>query len=256
MKYIDIGANLTSKRFDDKLDNIIKDSFNNDIDSIIITGTTLNGSKSAKNIVARYPQYKLYYTVGLHPHEAKNFNKKYVNEFKKLLIDPKAVAVGECGLDYNRNLSPKEKQIEAFEEQIKLAIEVNKPLFLHERDASDDFIKILSKYTNKIKAVVHCFTGNKETVKKYVEMGFYIGLTGWICDEKRNKNVIEAIPEIPLNKMMIETDAPFLNPLCPAHLNVPNNVKYVGKKLANVLGIEEKELSQILLNNTKSFFGI
>lgn len=256
MKYIDIGANLISSKYNDKLDEVLKDSFDNNLESIILTGTTVNGSKYAKKIVEDHPQYKLYSTAGIHPHNAKDYNETQYDQLKELLKDPKVIAVGECGLDYNRNFSTKPKQLIAFEKQIQLAMEVNKPLFLHDREASEDFINIISEYKHNIRAVVHCFTGNKETVKKYVDMGFYIGITGWVCDEKRNKELVEAMQYIPIDRLMVETDCPFLSPLNPRELNVPKNVCHIVKKIAELLNMDENKLSEKILENTKKFFGI
>ena len=256
MKYIDIGANLTSTKFDNILNDTLKESFDNNLESIIVTGATLSGSKYARKIVYENLQYNLYFTAGVHPHNAKDYNLKQQEELKELLKDPKAVAIGECGLDFNRNHSTREKQLLAFEKQIQLAMEVDKPLFLHERKASDDFINMLNKYKGSVKGVVHCFTGNKETVKKYLSMGFYIGITGWICDNERNKELMEAIKYIPLDKLMVETDSPYLSPLDKSKLNTPKNIKYTVKKIADILNMNEEVLAEQLNKNTKRFFKI
>lgn len=256
MKYIDIGANLTSAKFNDNLEEILEESFNNNLNCIIITGTTALSSRVARNIVYTNSKYNLYYTIGVHPHNSKDFSKKQYENFKELIKDPKAIAVGECGLDYTRNYSNKQKQMDAFEKQISIAIEINKPLFLHERDASDDFINIMSKYQNKIRGVVHCFTGNNETLKKYLDMGLYIGITGWICDDARNSELIDAIKCIPINKLMVETDCPYLSPVIIDEINTPKNIKYVVKKIAEILNIDEDSLSNQLYDNTKYFFNI
>lgn len=256
MKHIDIGANLTNAKYKDILPTLFKDSFENNLDSIIITGTTVNLSKNALILVEEYKDYKLYSTAGIHPIDVKDFTDTHYNQLKEILQYPKVIAVGECGLDYSRGISNRTRQLFAFEKQIQLSIEVNKPLFLHERDARDDFINIMSEYKNIIKGVVHCFTGNSETVKKYIEMGLYIGITGWICDNNKNSELIEAVKCVPLNKLMVETDCPYMNPLNTKGLNVPKNIHLIVSKLSQILDIEETKLSEILLDNTKKFFNL
>ena len=254
MTYIDIGANLTSNKFAN-LDDIIKYSFDNNIYSIIITGTNSSTSQQALDIVNKFESYNLFSTVGIHPRNAKSYNEKQYELLKKLLQNDKVVAIGECGLDYNRNTSSKEKQLLAFEKQIRLAVEFNKPLFLHERDATVDFIKTINEYKKVVRGVVHCYTGNKETVKTYLEMGLYIGLTGILCDETQNSELIEAVKCIPLEKIMVETDCPHFGPSGES-INTPKNIKYVVEKIAEIKNIGKDELSKILLQNTKHFFGI
>lgn len=231
-KYIDIGANLHHPQFSD-LDKVLTDSKTGGVNQIIITGTNSKRSFDADNLVSKYidPKYPvLYSTAGVHPHDASReiTNKNCFLTLEKLLNKKTVVAVGECGLDYNRMFSTKEDQISMFIKQIELAIAYDKPLFLHERDAFDDFYNILKKYEkNKLKGVVHCFTGTKANALKYLELGYYIGLTGFICDNKRNRYTLEALKVIPIDRLLIETDAPFMNPIPHNGTNYPSNVKYV-----------------------------
>lgn len=170
------------------------------------------------------------------------------------------VAVGECGLDYDRMFSTRENQIRCFDHQIKIAEECGKPLFLHEREAADDFIARFKKHGEICKhSVVHCFTGTKETLQRYLDMGFYIGITGWICDERRADALREAVKYIPLNRIMIETDAPYLTPRNIKGLdrtNVPQNIKYVATELAKNMRVNEEELISAVRENTEAFFRI
>ena len=172
----------------------------------------------------------------------------------------KIVAVGECGLDYDRMFSTRENQIRCFEHHLKIAEELGKPLFLHEREAAEDFIARFKKHGDLCRhSVVHCFTGSKETLMKYLDMGFYIGITGWICDERRGDALREAVKYIPLERLMIETDAPYLTPRNIKGLdrtNVPQNIKYVAAELARNMGVEEEELIMAVKENTEQFFGI
>jgi TatD DNase family protein len=215
----------------------------------IITGTNINNTQEAKELSIKYPKYNLYFTSGVHPHDVKHLTKADFSKIEELASHPNCVAIGECGLDYNRMFSPKDKQLYWFEEHIKLAIKLNKPLFLHERDAEKDFYNLLQKYSKDIpKMVVHCFTGKLATLNKYLNLGCYIGITGWINDDRRNQDLIHALQNTEqktlLEKIMIETDCPFLSPL-------NNNVL---KKLSNVLQINETELEQIIYNNTLKCF--
>jgi TatD DNase family protein len=145
-----------------------------------------------------------------------------------------------------------------FNEQVKLSGEVNKPLFLHEREAFEDMYSILSEQEN-LKAVVHCFTGNRQMAEKYLGLGCYIGITGWVCDDRRNQDVLDALEIIPVDKLMVETDAPYLLPRKIKGLknpNVPENIRYVVEKIAMVKGLDPEDLRKRVLENTIRFFQI
>jgi TatD DNase family protein len=259
-KLIDIGANLTNFRFAKCLPEVLKAATENNVERIIITGTDVKNSILANGIVEKYKDDKknkvmLYSTAGIHPHDANMFNDQSIKQLEALFKNKTVVAVGECGLDYNRMFSAKDKQLKCFEEQIKLAIKLNKPLFLHERDAFDDFVKILKKYKGQVRGVVHCFSGNGKHLDAYINLGMYIGITGWVCDDGRNADLLKALKNLPLDKLMIETDAPFLNPTSKGD-NVPANVKYVAERLAKELNIEYNELCKTVYENTVTFFSL
>ena len=256
-KYIDIGANLTCEQFKNHTREIIDDSKKWDVERIIITGTTVANSFEAQKMVKDHNDYKLYFTAGIHPHNAKTCNNETINKLRELLKDPLCVAVGECGLDYDRMFSTKDDQIKWFEEQIKLAIEVNKPLFLHEREAFDDFYEILSKYSGKVKGVVHCFTGNKDHLEKYLSIGMHIGITGWVCDSNkgRNSELIAALKSLPVDKLMIETDSPYLCPI-KGKTNYPAYIAYVVEKCASIMKINPIELANKCHSTTIDFFNL
>jgi TatD DNase family protein len=259
MPYIDIGANLTNSRFNTCLDDVLEDAKKWYVEKIILTGTNLKTTINSKNMVSKYPQYQLYYTSGVHPHDIKNFNNTDFLKIEEYAKDLKCVAIGECGLDYDRMFSPKDKQLYWFEEQIKLAIKLNKPLFLHEREAFEDFYNIISKYKGKVNMVVHCFTGNYSNLIKYLELGCYIGITGWICDDRRNSDLINALQKLDhkyLDRIMIETDSPFLSPIKDDKLCVPSYIYYVLVRLSKEFKIEEKKLETILYNNSIIFFNL
>ena len=209
-----------------------------------------------------YKQYSksMFYTIGVHPHHANEINDGYLKKLKNVITTNNPHAIGETGLDFFRNLSTYEQQIYVFEEQIKIAIDTNKPLFLHQRDSHDDFIKILRKYSSDIsKAVVHCFTGTERQLDDYLELDCYIGITGWICDEKRNIELRKAIKNSQLVKLMIETDCPYLIPKNLVekpknNRNEPSNLNHIVSEISMLMNIGEDILRRETFKNTKSFF--
>jgi TatD DNase family protein len=199
-------------------------------------------------------------TIGAHPHHANEFNSSSPSEMKRLIDEYKPHSVGETGLDFFRNISSYEEQLFAFEEQIRIAIETNLPLFLHQRDAHDDFVKIISKYKNDIsKAVVHCFTGTQKELDDYLEMEFSIGLTGWICDERRNIDLRKSLKNIPLDKLMIETDCPYLIPRNlnnkpKNNRNEPAYLPHIANEIALLINLDKDKLIDITYKNSINFF--
>lgn len=166
--------------------------------------------------------------------------------------------LGETGLDFNRNYSTQNNQITAFNEQIELAKSLDLPLYLHERDAEEQMLSILkSHFSDDIKGVLHCFTANKETLKHYLDLGLYIGITGWICDERRGEELQDAIKYIPKNRILIETDSPYLLPrsLRPRpKKNHPKFLPHIASQAAMHAGLDEMKLINITIQNTKQLF--
>ena len=204
---IDIGANLAHKRFVHDLQDVLDRSRAANVKKIVITGTSIPSSIRAIQLAKQNPQF-LYATVGIHPHDAKHFNETSLVEMKKLIVAniEQVRAIGECGLDFDRNFSTPEAQIAAFRCQLELACELRLPVFLHERSAHEAFVAILEEYRPRLgAAVVHCFTGTESELKKYVQLDLHIGITGWICDERRGQDLQKIVPLIPWNRLMIET---------------------------------------------------
>lgn len=256
IKYYDIGLNLFCKQFREP-EKIIEDAEYEGV-CCILTGSDM---KSSENVNSFVKDHDCFGTCGIHPHSADSAKEEDFLRIRGIVsTNDKIVAVGECGLDYDRMFSARENQIRCFENHIKIAEELGKPLFLHERDAADDFIARFKKHGDICKrAVVHCFTGDKDTLKKYIDMGFYIGVTGWICDERRGGALREAVKYIPLDRIMAETDAPYLTPRNIKGLgrtNLPQNIKYVVAELARNMQIDEAELIDALKENTERFFEI
>lgn len=262
---IDIGSNLTSKKFDNEIDGIIDRAYHKKVKMQIITGSDLKNSKEAYDLTNNFKYGDiLRSTVGIHPHYANTFNKKTYDIFREMLqndFENKIVAVGETGLDYYRMISPKDQQISSFKEHIKLAIEFNKPLFLHERDAHHDFLKILDEFKGKLPpVVVHCFTGKGKELEAYVQRGFYIGITGFIAIEHRSQTTQKCIKKLPLDKLMIETDAPYMKPTnspeTPTKCMEPSLLYLVALKLAKLYGVKPEVITEHTTRNTKKFFGL
>ncbi|GAA4358687.1 TatD family hydrolase [Kangiella marina] len=264
MSFIDIGVNLTNNRFNDDYEQVIETARQHNVITQILTGTSLQESQQALALAREYPD--LYSTAGCHPHDAKDFQDQDLRALKALLQHDTVVAVGECGLDFNRNFSPQDTQLKVFEQQIQLACEVQKPLFLHERDAGDAMIALLKQYQSKLpKAVIHCFTGSQKSLETYIDMGLYIGITGWICDERRGQALAEMVHLIPDDKLMIETDAPFLTPRdltkeqksqLKSNRNEPFLLPHIAQKIASCREQSLLELSKNCFNNTVAFFNL
>lgn len=220
---------------------------------------SLRSSTEAARYAGQYAG-KLYATAGVHPHDAKSCNGETIARLRELAALPQVVAIGECGLDYNRDFSPRDVQRKWFAEQARLALGLNMPLFLHERDAFADFVAILKEHAVQ-KAVVHCFTGTLPELKVYLEMGFHIGITGWICDERRGKQLKDLVRIIPLDRLMIETDAPFLTPrdLKPKPAdgrNEPAFLPHILQAVARCIGKSEDEVAQATTETASAFFRI
>lgn len=258
---IDIGVNLTSPSFQKDRKEVIDNALAQGIKVMIITGTSIRASHDALAVAQTMPGV-LYCTAGVHPHDSRHCDERTLQNLENLSKNKEVVAIGECGLDYNRNFSPQDVQDYWFESQVDLACKLKKPLFLHERDAHNSFMSILKKYQEKLPpTVVHCFTGNESELKDYLDRDFYIGITGWVCDERRGIPLRNLLKYIPSNRLMIETDAPFLlprnMPKRPASgRNEPAYLIYVLKMIADCLKKSEEEIARITTENAKEFFKI
>lgn len=263
--YIDIGINLTNRQFNNEHEEIINRALDSGVEQMILTGTSVRGSKESAEIAEDYPDI-LYSTAGIHPHDAKTFNSESILELRKLLKLPHVVSVGECGLDFDRDFSPRPVQEKCYKAHLELSIEVQKPLFLHERSAFQRFNDVTNEYLEKLpKAVVHCFTGTLQEAKIYLDKGFYLGFTGAISDTKRFAQLQEAIQYIPLDRMLIETDAPFMLPknvplreLDPyqKRRNEPAFLPYVAQTIAHFKKLSLSEVAEATAETTRNFFEI
>jgi TatD DNase family protein len=209
---IDIGANLAHDGFDADRDAVLQRAWDAGLEAIVITGSSAESSRRAIEIAHQH-RGRVFATAGLHPHHAAEWDAAHAMLFRELATDPSLVSLGECGLDYFRDLSPRDAQRKAFEAQLVLAAELRKPLFLHQRDAHGDFLAMLREHRDRLGAVcVHCFTDTRAAAEDYLSLDCHIGITGWICDERRGRHLLEIVPLIPRDRLLLETDAPYLLP--------------------------------------------
>ena len=258
---IDIGANLTHDTFDVDRAEVIRRAEEAGVMRMIITGGSEQGSRDALLLAEKYPG-QMYSTAGVHPHHASEYSDAVHQTLIELLSHDAVVAVGECGLDYFRNFSPVADQRNAFQRQLEIAEECQLPVFLHQRDAHDDFIEILQPALEKIpRAVAHCFTGGETELREYIGMGLYIGITGWICDERRGAHLQEIVGLIPDDRLLLETDAPYLLPrsLKPkpkSRRNEPHYLREVLRVVARSMGRDEEDIARLSTENAERFFAL
>lgn len=258
---IDIGANLTHDSFAEDLAEVLSRAAAAGVGQLVVTGSSDQGNIDAAELADAHPG-QLFATAGVHPHHAADYTDASDELIRSLLLRDAVVAVGECGLDYFRNFSPREAQLEAFRSQLDIAADTAMPVFLHQRDAHDDFLAVLEPALTKIpRAVAHCFTGGADEMREYLQLGLWIGITGWICDERRGLHLQEIVHEIPDDRLLIETDAPYLLPrtLQPkpkTRRNEPLHLTEVLRVVAEARGQTEEHVASITTANAKAFFGI
>jgi TatD DNase family protein len=232
---IDIGINLAHDSYDGDRAAVIERARAAGVVQMIVTGSSLESSARAIDLARMHPG-RLFATSGVHPHHSKELTAEANSELEALARDPAVVAVGECGLDYFRDFSPRVAQREAFHRQLELATRLGKPVFLHQRDAHDDFVTILREHAGVWRGVAHCFTGSGEELACYLGLGLAIGITGWICDERRGTHLVSLMPRIPPERLLLETDGPYLLPrtLQPKPASRRNEPAYL-REIASVV---------------------
>jgi TatD DNase family protein len=257
---IDIGANLTHSSLLGDLDAVIERARNVGVLRQIVTGADLAGSRSAAQLAARYPM--LWSTAGIHPHHAAELDPSWREDLREILRLPRVVAVGECGLDYFRDFAPRPAQRTAFVAQLEIAAACGKPVFLHQRDAHEDFAAILAEYRSVLAGgIAHCFTAGPRELEVYLALDLSIGVTGWVCDERRGTSLRESVPRIPLERLMIETDAPYLlprdlEPQPKSRRNEPCYLPHIAHTVASLRDESLEELAAATTRNAVSFFGL
>jgi len=258
---IDIGANLAHDSFDADREAMLERARNAGVIKMIVTGASDQGNLDAVALAEAHPGV-LYATAGVHPHHAKDYDAASAGRIRELAAQGAIVAVGECGLDYFRNFSPREAQLAAFRSQLEIAAETGLPVFLHQRDAHDDFVDALEPVLPRLsRGVAHCFTGEHESLREYLAMGLSIGVTGWICDERRGRHLHEIVSIVPDDRLMIETDAPYLlprtlSPMPKSRRNEPAYLPEVLRVVAEARGQTEEHVARITTENAIRFFAL
>ncbi len=261
---VDIGANLAHKSLRGDLGRVLDGAARAGVGAIVVTGTSVPASAAAAELAERERggPVALTSTAGIHPHEARSFGPLALTTLRELARRDVVVAVGECGLDYNRDFSPRPAQRACFEAQLELAAELRMPVFMHERDAHDDFLAIVRRHRPRLTAaVVHCFTGTAREAEAYLDLDLHLGITGWICDERRGRHLEGVVRTIPEDRLMIETDAPFLLPRdlpeAPAsRRNEPRFLPHVLRAVARARGEGEAALAASTSRVARAFFGL
>ena len=256
---IDIGLNLAHDSFDADRNAVLARAAAASVVQMIITGSSIVSTQAAVRLAQAHPG-RLFATAGLHPHIAKEWSTESAGVLRVLAQAPEVVAVGECGLDYHRNLSPHDAQREAFHRQLELAAQTGKPVFLHQRNAHADFLAILREHRPTLPdAVAHCFTGTAAELDSYLDMQLHIGITGWICDERRGAHLVPLMRSIPARQLMLETDAPYLMPrdLRPkpvSRRNEPAYLPHIAAAVARARGESFETVARDTTENARRFF--
>ena len=258
---IDIGASLTNSAFDTDLDAVLARAANAGVERIIVTGTNIESSRAGIDLCGRYEPH-LVCTVGVHPHDAANASGAWLDEIEQLAGSPFVRAIGETGLDFNRNYSPRSAQHAVFDAQLDLASRLALPAFVHDRDTGFAVAEHLDRHRAGLRdVVVHCFTGNAVQLTRYLELDCHIGITGWICDERRGSELLSLIARIPDERLLIETDAPYLLPrtMTPrpkSRRNEPANLIWIVRTIAQARGQSVEHVERVTLENTKRVFAL
>lgn len=264
---VDIGINLTHDSYAADREAVLARALEAGVVQCVVTGASANGSREALSLARAAPRL-LRATAGCHPHHAIDLDAGALETLAQLATDPLVVAIGETGLDYHRNFSAPREQRLAFERQLQLAIQLDKPLFLHARDAHADFMALLREHAAALprldglpRAVLHCFTGNAAELEACLEFGLFIGITGWICDERRGVHLRELVGRIPAGRLMVETDGPYLlprdlDPKPASRRNEPGYLPHIARVVAGLRGETLATLAAHTTLTARRFFGL
>ena len=250
---IDSHAHLEMKEFDADRKEVIARAGQAGVGTIITVGTNLSLSRKALSITREYEN--VYATIGVHPHDVAKAGDKTLDELKALARDPKVVAYGEIGLDYFRNISPREKQVEMFAKQLDLACELNLPVIIHDRDAHDESLRMV-KASSIRRGVFHCFSGNWDMARKCIDLGFYISVPGVVTFNKA-QILHEVVRQAPMESLLLETDCPYLTPVPHrGKRNEPAFIVHTAKKVSEIKGLGYDAVAQAAADNTRRLFGL
>jgi len=254
--WCDIGVNLFSNQFDHDRTDVLNRAAQASVSQLVLIGSDV--AESDKNAAFCRQNVGCFSTAGVHPHQAANVETGWLEQLQHLLEQPEVVAIGECGLDFNRDFSPRAIQQQVFAEQLQLAARSTKPVYLHQRDAFDTQLSMLKEH-GIAHGVTHCFTGDTVQLKAWLDLGLYIGITGWLCDERRGDALRQALHYIPLDRLLLETDAPYLLPrdLTPKPANRRNEpafLPHLAKTVAQILALDMPALAKQTLANSRTLF--
>jgi TatD DNase family protein len=261
MNYIDIGVNLTNRSLIKDLDGVMRRAEDAGVGQMVVTASNIEESARAIELCQQYPD-RLVCTVGIHPHHASDWMGDTRDIIGDLSENACVRAIGETGLDFNRNYSPRDAQVDAFRAQLELAILLKKPVFAHQRDAHDTFVEILREYRTQLPGiVVHCFTDSEAALLDYLDLDCHIGITGWICDERRGLELQRLVSLIPEHRLMVETDAPYLLPRDlptkpTSRINQPAYLPHIVNSIARHQQKEVDQLASECLKTSQLFFAI
>lgn len=251
---IDSHAHLEMREFDRDRDEVVARAVKAGVTHIVTVGTTMQECRKAVSLTERY--HGVFAAIGIHPHEVKDINEKTYTAVKDLAKSSKVVAYGEIGLDFFRNHSPRELQIRCFGEQLDIAKELDLPVIIHDRDAHEQTLRILREWKGQKGGIIHCFSGDTAMAKKCLDMGFFISIPGPVTYPNAKK-IADVIKNVPLNRLLVETDCPYLTPIPHrGKRNEPAYVVYTAKKTAEIRGIPWEEISRVTSDNAKAIFGI
>lgn len=261
---IDIGVNLLHPQFDRDRRAVLARAWDAGVEAMVLTGTDLASSAAAARFCADHPEAPLWSTAGVHPHDAGGLASDWLDRLAELARAPSVRALGETGLDYFRDFSPRPAQRDAFAGQLDLAAELALPVFVHDRDSDGEVWELLAARRQRLRAVVvHCFTGDRDTAWRYLDAGFLLGITGWVCDPRRGAPLRELLTELPLDRLMIETDAPFLRPATvpadpqlPKRRNEPAYLPAVAEAVAKALRRPVEEVAAATRERAIEFFDL
>jgi len=251
--YFDTHAHYCDKRFDEDRDELLGSMPEGGVSLILNSGSSLRSSRMSLDLADKYPF--VYASVGVHPHDSKSMDDGTVSVLEKLLTHPKAMAVGEIGLDYHYDFSPRDVQKKRFREQLELARRMELPVIIHEREALQDTLDAVREYRD-LTGVFHCFSGSWETAKIILDLGWYISFTG-VITFKNARRALEVVEKMPAERMMLETDCPYMAPdPMRGRRNSSLYLPYIAEKIAEVRGISVDEVAELTTENGKRFFRI
>lgn len=255
--WCDAGVNLFSEQFDHDRAEVLIRAEQHCVKRLLLIGSDIAESQQNMQLCHAQPQCKT--TAGVHPHQAAAVSTDWLTQLEQLATQPAVAAIGECGLDFNRDFSPRPQQLQVFAEQLQLANKLAMPVYLHERDAFDSQLALLKEQKISV-GVAHCFTGDTQQLTAYLDLGLHIGITGWVCDERRGQTLQQAIRFIPADRLLLETDAPYLLPrnITPkpkSRRNEPALLPAIAAKVAEIRQCTIDELAAQCWQNSAKLFG-